>query len=139
MRILCIGRHRILSQHLAAMCASGPAECAHAVGIDEGMRHARTWRPDVVLCDVDLLAPDVLRGWEQDAVLASQPVLAVSLSRKPNEVPAFPGTPVAGFLYLPSLATGDLERALVAACGRVATAPAGAYRMGMPSRTVPAV
>lgn len=137
MRILCIGRHEILSRHVAALCDQSSAECCSVVGMEEGMRQAVSLQPEMVLCDVDLLAPDVMRIWEDEATLRRIPVLAVSLSRKPNEVPAFPGTPVAGFLYLPSLRAGDLERAIVAASGRGVSAPAHAYRVAPDAARVP--
>lgn len=127
MRAICIARHPMLSQHLAMLCASAGSESHAAVGVADGFRLAGAAPPDVVLCEVDLLTPDVLDEWAQSAVLGRVPLLAVSLTRRQDETPFLSGTPVAGYLYLPGLSTRDLARLLAAATGRGATAPAGAY------------
>lgn len=128
MRVLCIARHAMLSQHIASLCATAAEECTPVVGMQEGMREARVSRPDVVLCEVDLLVPDAMRCWDEDPVVSTVPLLAVSLTRRQNESPNPAGAPVAGYLYLPTLDTRDLARALGAATGSGASAPFGAYR-----------
>jgi hypothetical protein len=128
MRILCIARHVILSRHIAALCAEAGGDCRIAVGAEEGLRAARLDPPDVVLCEVDLLSPEAISDWEREPGVARVPLLAVSLTRRQNESPALAGTPLAGYLYLPTLGRADLERTLAAAADRCATAPRNAYR-----------
>lgn len=128
MRVLCIARHAILSRHIARLCADAGGECRTAVGTDAGLRSARLDPPDVVLCDVDLLLPEVVQEWERDRALAGVPLLAASLTRRPNESPIAPGAPVAGYLYLPTLTRDALGRALCAASGRTVSVPDHAYR-----------
>jgi len=128
MRVLCIARHPMLSQHIAALCTSAAAECRPVVGMIEGMREARISQPEVVLCEVDLLVPDAMRAWDEDPVVTRVPLLAVSLTRRQNESPMLLGAPVAGYLYLPTIDTRDLARALAAAIGQGASAPSDAYQ-----------
>lgn len=128
MHIVCIARHPMLSEHIASLCASAGGVGKPAVGADEGMRLARAVRPHAVLCEVDLLVPETMRTWESDPELGGIPLLAVSLTRRQNEVPMLAGAPVAGYLYLPTLADCDLGRALSAATRGVPAGPSDAYR-----------
>lgn len=128
MRVLCIARHPMLSEHIASVCTAAGARCEPVVGMPDGMHEARRTLPVVALCEVDLLVPDVMRAWEEDPILAHIPLLAVSLSRRQNETPMLLGAPVAGYLYLPTVSDSDLASALAAACGEPVVAPAGAYR-----------
>lgn len=128
MHVLCIARHPILSQHIASLCTSAGAGCEPVVGMLEGMRVARSGSHEVVLCEVDLLVPDAMRAWDEDPIVASIPLLAVSLTRRQNETPMLLGAPVSGYLYLPTVGPRDLARALGAACGKPVTAPVDAYR-----------
>lgn len=137
MRVLCIARHPMLSQHMAALCTSAAAECKAVVGMVEGMRQARIAPPEVVLCEVDLLVPDAMRAWDEDPVVTRVPLLAVSLTRRQNETPMLLGAPVAGYLYLPTLGTHDLARALAAAMGQGASAPVDAYRWNRDMESAP--
>lgn len=81
-----------------------------------------------MLCEVDLLVPETMRAWEADSQLGVIPLLAVSLTRRQNEVPMLAGAPVSGYLYLPTLADSDLGRALTAAARGLPSPPSGAYR-----------
>ena len=126
----------MLSRHIAALCADAGGDCRIAVGADEGLRAACHEPPDVVLCEVDLLGPEAVSAWERAPGLAHVPLLAVSLTRRQNESPVNAGTPCSGYLYLPALCPADLGRALSAASGRGATAPANALRW--PSAEAPA-
>jgi hypothetical protein len=68
-----------------------------------------------VVCEYDLLATVSLEAWEQDLVLSHTPVLAVSLTRHPNEMHPLDVNGIAGFLYLPTLAAEDAQKVVYAA------------------------
>ncbi|MDQ3696654.1 MAG: hypothetical protein M3373_01325 [Gemmatimonadota bacterium] len=128
MRAVCIARHRILSDHYRAYFRAVALEAVPAVGIAEGMRLAREVHADLVLCDYDLLVATALDQWERDPVLASIPVVAVSLTRRPEEAHALDVNGVAGFLYLPTLTPDDAACMLRAATGRGIGPPSDALR-----------
>jgi DNA-binding response OmpR family regulator len=138
MRILVVARHAILSRHIAALCADAGGDCRTAVGSDEGLRAARSESPDVVLCEVDLLAPEAFGQWERELGAERVPLLAVSLTRRQNESPVVAGSLLAGYLYLPTLGRADLSRALNAATGHGASAPANAYQWAAVPEPTPA-
>jgi CheY-like chemotaxis protein len=117
MRILCVGRHAVLSDHLASLFRDMGAETRAAVGLAEGLEIARAFAPEAVVCDYDLLATVSLTPWEQDSLLSRVPIVAVSLTRRPEEVHLLDVNHVAGFLYLPALEREDGMR-LLAAIGR---------------------
>lgn len=118
MRVLCVGRHAFLSEHLSSYFRGAGAETVPAVGLEEALRIAPTHRPDAVICDYDLLATLPLDSLEQDPLLSTVPVIAVSLTRRPMEVHLLDVNGIAGFLYLPGLAPGDAERVLGAVTAR---------------------
>jgi len=103
MRVLCVGRHALLADHVASVFRALGAETQPAVGLVEAAVVAARTLPDVVLCDYDLLATNPLDPWERDPVLSGIPVVAVSLTRRPEEACAFDVNGIAGFLYLPTL------------------------------------
>ena len=103
MRALCVGRHPFLSDHLCRVFTKMGLSASPAVGVAGAIRAARRARPDIVLCDYDLLVAMPLAEWEQDPLLSRVPVVAVSLTRRSNEVCALDTNGIAGFLYLPTL------------------------------------
>ena len=109
MRVLCVGRHPFLSAHLGRFFDELGVNTHSVVGLDDAMEAAAVYRPDVVICDYDLLATIPLDGWERDPLLSRLPVIAVSLTRRPEEVHLFDVNGIAGFLYLPRL---EREQAL---------------------------
>lgn len=115
LRALCVGRHRFLSDHIARFfdVAIG-LDTVSVVGLEAALAASRRDRPDVVICDYDLLATGPLTGWESDPVLSRTPVLAVSMTRRPHEEHLMDVNGIAGFLYLPTLTR---ESALVALNG----------------------
>jgi hypothetical protein len=117
MRILCIGRHSVLGDHIASLFRDFGAETQAAVGLAEALDAAPSFAPHAVVCDYDLLATVSLADWERDPLLSRVPVVAVSLTRRPEEVHLLDVNNVAGFLYLPSLEREDGVR-LVAALER---------------------
>jgi CheY-like chemotaxis protein len=121
MRVLCVARHSVLSDHLASLFRGFGAETRSAVGLAEAVSAARLFAPQAVICDYDLLATVSLSAWESDPQLSRVPIVAVSLTRRPDEVHAFDVNNVAGFVYLPSLEHEDGTRLLAALGGRVAS------------------
>lgn len=120
LRILCVGRHEFLSEHIARFFEDVGLETTCAVGLDEALRFAKKNDPHVVVCDYDLLATLSLEAWENDDLLARTPVIAVSLTRRPNEVHLLDVNGIAGFLYLPTLEPAAAYRILNAAAARSA-------------------
>ena len=108
-----MARHRYLSEHLASVFRELELETAAAVGMDEALAAARELMPDVVICDYDLLATRPLDVWESDARLAHTPVIAVSLTRRPEDVHLLDVNDIAGALYLPQL-DADMARRVLA-------------------------
>jgi DNA-binding NarL/FixJ family response regulator len=109
MRVLCVGRHPYLSDHLCRFFNVLGVNTRAVVGLDDAIDAAAQYQPDAVVCDYDLLATIPLDGWERDPLLSRLPVIAVSLTRRPEEVHLLDVNGIAGFLYLPTL---ERERAL---------------------------
>lgn len=129
MRLLCVGRHQYLSEHLCRTFRAFGVTATQCVGTAAAVELAAVQRPDAVVCEYELLATARLREWEDDPVLSSVPVIAVSLTRSPGEAHLMDVNGIAGFLYLPSLRAEDAYRVLAAACARgprPVTIPAGA-------------
>ncbi len=114
MRILCVGRHSVLADHMASLFRDFGAETLAAVGLAAAFEAAGAFVADAVVCDYDLLATVSLTEWESDPRVSHVPILAVSLTRRPEEVHLLDVNNVAGFLYLPSLAHEDGVRLLAA-------------------------
>ena len=124
MRALCVGRHEILSDHLRRFFGRFDLETSCAVGIEGAAVAARAARPDVVICDYDLLATMSLDSWERDEHLSRTPVVAVSMTRRPDELHPLDVNGIGGFLYLPRLGRAEALAALrtVTAASPVASA-----------------
>jgi len=103
LRALCVGRHPFLADHFARFFANLGVETSQATGLDEALIVSRACSPQVVICEYEVLATLSLDGWEQDALLSRMPVIAVSLTRRPNEAHVLDVNGIAGFLYLPAL------------------------------------
>jgi CheY-like chemotaxis protein len=124
MRILCVGRHSVLAEHLASLFRDYGAETRAAVGLADASEAARSFVADAVVCDYDLLATVSLTEWENDPSVSHVPILAVSLTRRPEEVHLLDVNNVAGFLYLPALEHDDGVRLLDALRRREPPSPA---------------
>jgi chemotaxis response regulator CheB len=105
MRVLCVGRHAFLSEHLCRVFTDVGAVCVAAVGTVDTMRLAAGFAPEAVVCEGDLLTPAVLDAWAREPALHSVPVLAVSLTRRPDDsLPVELATSEhAAVVYLPAL------------------------------------
>jgi two-component system response regulator VicR len=80
-RILCIDDEREIIDLIRLILNRKGYDVAGAVGGEEGLAKARSWKPDLVL--LDLMMPD-MDGWEvfhrirADAALAEIPVIVVT-------------------------------------------------------------
>ena len=118
LRALCIARHGFLSEHIARYFADMGLTTTEAVGLESALEIAGNAPPDVVICDYDLLATIPLDKWECDRLLSNVPVIAVSLTRRAQELQLLDINGIAGFLYLPTLETTSALRILRAAATR---------------------
>ena len=112
MKALCVGRHRYLSEHFGQFFQRLGVETACVVGISDAIEAARQQRPDVVFCEYDLLATVPLEPWERDPNLSRVPVIAVSMTRRSEEIHLLDVNHIAGFFYLPTLTEEDARRLL---------------------------
>jgi CheY-like chemotaxis protein len=115
MRLLCVGRHAYLSEHLCRYFRGLGADCAPAVGAVEALGLAEQYEPHVVVCDCDLITPTLLDEWAEQPQMADVPLLAVSLTRRPEELPPVELLGVAGVLYLPTLERAQILALLAGA------------------------
>jgi len=118
LRALCIARHCFLSEHIARYFSGMGIDTTQAVGLESALEMAGKALPDVVICDYDLLATISLEKWERDAMLSNVPVIAVSLTRRAQELQLLDINGIAGFLYLPTLEPASALRILRAAAVR---------------------
>src|SRR3982751_2888935 len=118
LRAVCIARHAYLSEHIARYFAEMGVVTAHAVGLCSGEEVSLDTCPDVVICDYDLLAGIPLEVWERDALLSNTPVVAVSLTRRCQDLDLLEVNGIAGFLYLPTLESAAALKILRAAACR---------------------
>jgi hypothetical protein len=117
LRALCIARHSYLSEHIARYFANLGVDTTNAVGLDSVGSDGQRVKPDVVICDYDLLASISLDKWENDGLLSSTPVVAVSLTRHAEEL-HLDVNGIAGFLYLPTLEAAPALKIIRAAASR---------------------
>ena len=112
MRALCVGRHPYLSEHYARFFGRLGMATEGVVGLEAAVRSAEQAPPDLVICEYGVLSEGALSAWEAHPVLGLVPVMAVSLTSRPEEVPLLDAHGVAGFLYLPMLRPEDARRGL---------------------------
>ena len=135
MKALCVGRHRFLSDHFGHFFRKLGVDARSVVGITDAIDAAHEHVPDVVFCEYDLLATMPLESWEHDPCLSRVPVIAVSLTRRSDEMHLLDVNNIAGFFYLPSLTDDDARRLLHA------VRPSGGYSLRSaldPTRSIPA-
>jgi hypothetical protein len=118
LRAVCVARHSFLTAHLARYFASLGVATSEMVGLAHRDDIADANLPDVVICDYDLLTALPLQKWEQHPLLSRSPVVAVSLTRKSQELHLTEVDGIAGFLYLPTLEPGQALQILRAATSR---------------------
>jgi hypothetical protein len=105
--MLCIGRHQYLSEHLCRVFGEFGTQCEPAVGIAGASAAASTFEPHLIVAQSDLLSPAVLDAWSRVSALADVPVLAVSLTLRPEENISAGVRGIAGVIYLPTLKRED--------------------------------
>jgi chemotaxis response regulator CheB len=116
MRVLCVGRHAFLSEHLCRYFQDAGAECEPAVGAVEALRMASSFEPHVVVSDCDLITPALLDSWTKEPALANVPVLAVSLTRRPAESTPDESCGLTAVVYLPGLNREQAAALLTSVC-----------------------
>jgi chemotaxis response regulator CheB len=112
MRVLCVGRHAFLSEHFCRVFSEANAECEPVVGATDALRKAAEFEPHVVVCDCDLMTPTLLESWASEPTLAHVPVLAVSLTRRPDDSLTADLCGPAAVIYLPALKTDQIAALL---------------------------
>jgi len=123
MRLLCVGRHAYLSEHLCRYFQELGADCAAAVGAADARVVAASFEPHVVVCDCDLLSPALLDEWATERFIAEAPLLAVSLTHRPEEMPPVELLGVSGVIYLPALDRTQVKALLAGAHRRRGVMP----------------
>ena len=101
--MLCVGRHEFLSEHFCRYFRDLGAQCEPAVGTADAIVVAGSFEPHLVIADCELLTPAVLDTWSRDGSLRDVPVVAVSLTRRPEESVSAQMCGLAGVIYLPTL------------------------------------
>ena len=114
MRVLCVSRHQFLSEHLCRYFGALGATCEGVVGIPDVVHVAASFEPHLVVSDYELATPALLDQWLREPALANVPVLAVSLTRRPDEGMATVAG-AAGAIYLPGLDRETARSLLLAA------------------------
>ncbi|MEJ7758826.1 MAG: hypothetical protein WKF55_04465 [Gemmatimonadaceae bacterium] len=136
---LCVGRHPMLSDHYARYFQAIGFSTRAATGLADAVTAASNRAPDIVICDYELLATLSLNCWENDALLSRTAVIAVSLSRRPDEAHLLDVNGIAGFLYLPTLQREMAQRILTAAspssCSSGNASAAAALPLGHSNRS----
>ena len=116
--VVCVARHEYLATHIARFFESVDVCTVGAVGVQGAVDSTRSCAPDVVVCEYELLTTHPLDDWECDEVLRYAPIVAVSLTRRSNELAPLDRNGIAGFLYLPTLTPADAHKLLRAAALR---------------------
>ena len=115
MRLLCVGRHAYLSEHLCRYFRELGADCSAAVGASDALTLATSYEPHAIICDCDLITPALLDEWAVEPRMTDVPLIAVSLTRRPEELPPVELLGVAGVLYLPALERSQMLALLAGA------------------------
>ncbi|CAN5846026.1 hypothetical protein BH11GEM2_BH11GEM2_28350 [soil metagenome] len=103
MRLVCVSRHQFLSEHLCRVFGALGVQCEPVVGVAAAVVTAEQFEPHLLVVEDALLSPSVLDEWAIMEAMRDVPVLAVSLTRRPEEVMAVSPSGIAGVIYLPAL------------------------------------
>jgi DNA-binding NarL/FixJ family response regulator len=133
LRAVCVARHSFLSEHLARFFAELGVSTCGAVGLESAAQSAIDVAPDIIICDYDVLVNLAAQRLEQNPLLASVPVVAVSLTRHAEELHLLDLDGIAGFLYLPTLNQAAALKILHTAAARPKFVPGP---VGSPQRVV---
>ena len=136
MRLVCVSRHQYLSEHFCRIFGELGVQCEPVVGVAAAGVIAERFEPHLVVVEDSLLSPAVLDEWAALSAMRDVPVLAVSLTRRPEEgLPVSPGD-IAGVIYLPMLDRDAALALMEGACrplGVVAPTERDAPRFRSPS------
>ena len=133
--MVCVARHEFLASHLARFFESADVTTVGVVGVQGAMDATRSLAPDVVVCEYEFLATHPLDQWECDEILRYTPIVAVSLTRRSDELLLLDCNGIAGFLYLPTLSGEDSQKLLRAASARPRFTPGSTAFSSSPSQT----
>jgi len=115
LRALCVGRHPYLAEHFARCFSDIGLDAKSAKGLDEAASLSREFKPDIVICEYELLAIFSAAALRRDKILLETPIIAVSLTRGSKELPVANMEGVESFLYLPTLGPDAAAQAIFAA------------------------
>ena len=90
------------------------------------------------MCDCDLITPALLDEWASAPSVADVPLIAVSLTRRPEELPPLELLGVAGVLYLPALERDQVHALLAGAHRRRGVAPPIGWQPPLGSQSISA-
>ena len=138
MRLLCVGRHAYLSEHLCRYFSELGAGCEPAVGASDAIAVAARYEPHAIICDCDLITPAMLDEWALEPSVADVPLVAVSLTRRPEELPPVELLGVAGVLYLPTLERSQLRTLLAGAHRRRGVVPLDGWKPSLAPQSITA-
>jgi hypothetical protein len=99
--VLCVGRHRYLSEHVARVFGGLGFRTCVAVGLNEAAKAAGMC--GAILCDYDLLEALTEEEWHATPLLTADRLIAYSLNRRFDEVPPLAVRGAIRFLYLPRM------------------------------------
>lgn len=105
---MCVARHVFLAEHLCRIFGELGAQCEHAVGIAAAGELAGRSEPHLMVVEDALLSPTVLDDWAAADALRDVPVLAVSLTHRPDECVSVEMSGLAGVIFLPALNREDV-------------------------------
>jgi DNA-binding NarL/FixJ family response regulator len=134
--VVCVARHEYLATHIARFFERDEVSTVGVVGVQGAVDATRSCAPDVVVCEYEFLATHPLDEWECDEVLRYTPIVAVSLTRRSNELVLLDCNGIAGFLYLPTLTSEDAQKLLRAAAARPRFTPGGPDFSGLSSQAL---
>jgi DNA-binding NarL/FixJ family response regulator len=115
LRALCVARHPYLSAHFASLFSDLGLDVKGARGLEEAYATSRTFEPDVVICEYELLTALPADVLESDPILSRLPLIAVSLTRRAQEAQLMHMNGVSAFLYLPMIEQDMAMRAVSSA------------------------
>jgi DNA-binding NarL/FixJ family response regulator len=115
LRTLCVARHPYLAAHFASLFSDLGLDAKGARGLEEATQMSRTFEPDVVICEYELLASLPADVVESDLLLSRFPLIAVSLTRRAQEAQLVHIRGISAFLYLPMIEQEDAMRAVSSA------------------------
>lgn len=115
--MVCVSRHQYLSEHLCRVFGALGVQCEPVVGVAAARELAERFEPHLIVVEDALLNPFVLDGWAAVNALCDVPVLAVSLTRRPEDGISVAMSGIAGVIYLPALDRND-ALALMECAGR---------------------